>query len=762
MKQLSLFTLFIFMFVMNIHSQVVLTGTVSNEKHNPIIGAQVILSVDGKLCSFATSDISGKYEIKNVDKGKYHLNVSCVGCDAHDEDIDIESSMNKDVALKENAVQLDSVVVTGERPRVTTSTGHIYYLSKKASECGNPYKALQEIPDLISNYITQSVQAVDNKKMLILIDGARVNTGLTTIDPKRIESVEISDVVSSKYVKNGVEKILNIHLKSQNVLYTFIQSSIYHYLPIYYSSPNLNVEVGNDKLSAYVNITPTLSHAMESTYKNTTKSLNYTKQTEGWSKSYSSDLSYVAMIKYKPSNKDYFAFYFQGNNTKSHSRSHSSGTYDTTAADSTQSAVDNTFSSDNLSKNKSNNYSYTLFNKHTFNKKISLETYLLASNNYNKMNDRTSQNYPGNTWNSSNEFITKDKDISQYCDFNWELNDKFDFGAGNQTNYSRYSLSESASSNPTFHYKELTEYAYAEINGSIKKFKFMLSMGYEFIWRTSAGIKDHYTRPNINASFSYDMKKAGNVRLSFMQNTGTPQISSLNPYNTSTDSLTRSEGNPHLKPQQTYGGSFSYSRYAKGLYMGLQSDYTYITDRFEQKGYTDDKGVYVTTYENLGHYSNISFTATLSYRHKNFLAGCNATHYVQYFTNQDAKKAFSTYAYLQETADKWCFLSTINYTNYNYSPISRSRSMKPTGLLMVSYNFTPDIMLALGTYTLFGETRSKRYTYSSGYDSYSSSRSKDVHPFIIFRWTLRKNQNKKMSLDNGIIKGMDGGINLKK
>jgi hypothetical protein len=762
MKKLFLFTMFLFITIMNIHSQSVLTGLVLNEKHSPITGAQVILSVSGKISAFATSDETGKYEIKNIDNGKYHLNVSCIGCDDHDEDIDIEGNMNKDVTLKQNAIELDSVVVTGERPRVTTSTGHIYYLSKAAAECGNPYKALQEIPDLISDYISQSVSATDGKSIMVLIDGMRVNTGIATIDPKRIASVEINDVVSSKYVKDGAEKILNIHLKPQKTLYKFIESTFTLYTPIYYHIPRIKMEVGNDKFSVYFSLDFGHTHDMESTYNSMSKSNNYIKHTEGLTKFYASRVSYVTMLKYKPTAKDYFALYFQGSNTWSHSRSKDTGTYDTNIADSTQTAADNKFSSDDLTKNRSNIYSGTLYNKHTFNNKMDIETYLTGSHNYNKMNEKTNQYYPDKSWNSINEFHTTSNTFSQSTDFSWMLNDKMHFGAGNGTTYRYYSLNEVTGTNPVFHHKQWNEYFYAEISESIKQFRYMFSMGYDFIWRSSAGIKDHYTRPNINASFTYDMKKAGSIYISFLRNSGAPQISQLNPYNTSTDSLTRSVGNPYLKPQQTYGGYLSYSRFHKGLYTSLQGTYNYISDRYEQTGHTDENGIYTTTYENLGHFHSLCLTSINSYRHKFSVIGVNLSHTVYYYPHQNAKKQFSVVAYAQHSAGKWGFTGNISYSNYSFTPISRTRSITPSGTVQVSYNFTPNIMLALGTYAIFGEWHNKTYTYSGGYESYSDNKDRNFHPYITFRWTIRKNQNKKIDLDNGIVKSMENEINLKK
>jgi hypothetical protein len=71
-------------------------------------------------------------------------------------------------------------------------------------------------------------------------------------------------------------------------------------------------------------------------------------------------------------------------------------------------------------------------------------------------------------------------------------------------------------------------------------------------------------------------------------------------------------------------------------------------------------------------------------------------------------------------------------------------------------------MLALSAYAIYGEWHKKTYTYSGGYESYSDNRDRNFHPYITFRWTIRKNQNKKIDLGNGIVKSMENEINLKK
>ena len=44
------------------------------------------------------------------------------------------------------------------------------------------------------------MQTLGGGSPLVLVDGRIINSGITTIDPKDIESVEVIDVVSARYL----------------------------------------------------------------------------------------------------------------------------------------------------------------------------------------------------------------------------------------------------------------------------------------------------------------------------------------------------------------------------------------------------------------------------------------------------------------------------------------------------------------------------------------------------------------------------------
>lgn len=204
-------------------AQYCLLGQVTDETGTSIQGAQLCLYQDGELAGLAQSNAKGEYRIGDVPRGSYQVVASCVGYSSDEDSVVIDRDANLNFILMTKSVELDSVVVMGSSSRAT-SKGHVFYLTKKAKECRNPFVALQEIPLLYSDPVNETVRSADGQSMLILVDGMRVNSGVSPIDPARIKSVEIVDVVSAKYMRQGVKRVVNIKLKDTS-LYTYTQLS---------------------------------------------------------------------------------------------------------------------------------------------------------------------------------------------------------------------------------------------------------------------------------------------------------------------------------------------------------------------------------------------------------------------------------------------------------------------------------------------------------------------------------------------------------
>lgn len=96
--------------------------------------------------------------------------------------------------------------------------------------------------------INQKVTTNAGDPLLVLVDGHLQNSGISPIDPKFIENVEISEVVSARYLKMGVKKIINIRLKKNRPLYAYTDIRTRHDIPLREGFGGANFEFGKKNL----------------------------------------------------------------------------------------------------------------------------------------------------------------------------------------------------------------------------------------------------------------------------------------------------------------------------------------------------------------------------------------------------------------------------------------------------------------------------------------------------------------------------------
>ena len=80
--------------------------------------------------------------------------------------------------------------------------------------------------------------------------------------------------------------------------------------------------------------------------------------------------------------------------------------------------------------------------------------------------------------------------------------------------------------------------------------------------------------------------------------------------------------------------------------------------------------------------------------------------------------------------------------------------------MLVSYQCTPNLSLSVGTNSVIKYSKARTRVIDDGYELHMVDKREVFHPFFLLRWTLRKNVEKKIKLDNGIMKDIQKGINL--
>lgn len=716
--------------------------------------AQVVLAVNDSIHAAGFTNEKGEFAFKNLPLGDYILQISAFGYAPLQENYSINRDIKANFSLVPSEVQLQEVLVTADQSQLVkrTATGEIFYLSKEAKSKGDPFMALKEIPKLRVNDVAQSISMADGSQPLILIDGIAVNSGVAPIDPADIESVEVMDIVTARYAKKGIRNIINIKVKRKTAPYLFFQTATRHDIPLRNGFGVVYSEVGNQKFSIYGRTSINYTYHDDTDIYESQQGENYTKETSKENRKDGNNYFLDLLLKWRPGQKDYLigALYAKKNNYKS--RNHGTGVYTTEAP--------NPFILHSEGRNNSYIATGSLFHQHRFTEDKTLETTLAFNGNGDKNQNELTEDY--NEWLYEDFFKYKSNRKSGSLDINYSWNwDVNSLNIGNSTNYLNDKIDKVSENNPVFHHSRWDQYLYADFNSKIKKLYYMASVGVEGIWTKSAGFSNSYVKPRVSVSGTYTINNNNSFRLGYTLSNEAPPVGQLNPYNTSVDSLVVIKGNPMLLPAQNHvlNGSYTFNKW--GFYFSPSATYTMYTDKIEAFGYSEND-IFIKTYKNLGRSERLAVGGSLNYNiaYKNISgsANVNAFHHVDYFDGLSPKKNFSWGAGLYLDYKKWSFITEMSQSNYTYTPISRIKEVTPYTHFQLTYKFTNLFYISAALSNGIGKSKSDAFTYSEQYNAYSRQ-SRRCYPWILVRYTLRKNLKKKIGI-NKVINSKESGISL--
>lgn len=213
-------------FIWSVSAQTVaITGTVTDETGEPIIGATV-LEKGTKVG--ASTDIDGNFSLKI--SGKNPLLVSYVGMNT--QEVDVTGKSHIDVVMKENSVVLDDVVVIGYgTARKKDLTGSVSSLSSKAIEnvpvvnvaeamsgklAGVNVTTSEGSPDAEINIRVRGGGSITQESTpLYIVDGFPVSS-ISDISPADIQSIDVLKDASSTaiYGSRGANGVVIITTKT--------------------------------------------------------------------------------------------------------------------------------------------------------------------------------------------------------------------------------------------------------------------------------------------------------------------------------------------------------------------------------------------------------------------------------------------------------------------------------------------------------------------------------------------------------------------
>lgn len=720
-------------YISSLHAQISVSGNVRNQEKLPLQGCTVWFTQADSLVGGSTTDKKGDFLLKGLPQGKYICHVSMIGFKKMEYSFSLAGNMHlPQFLLEEDATQLKEVVVTGDKRNIVQNKAGstTFFLSERAKKASNAYEALVEIPKLLVNPISRELSLATGGKPLILINGIKRPSYIEVLDPELIESVEIIDTPSARYLGDeSVTCILNIHLKRVPTP-TYVNGNFFtqHAVTSWHGVSGANLELGNTSSSLYLNAQHFYFDKDKSDIYSDVQSGDILQKFSGKS-TYSANSVYVNLGGDRIfSDKNYAAFAVKYIGNPSDVERDNKGTvgYQSDKRSSEASKYQ-------LTHNKYHQATAYLYYKHTFNKQQSLEvTGNYAYSSSGSVGEQSEQNdfyQYNNLLDFSNDRHYGKLDL----DYTNLINNKYTLNAGSNTSYSATNIDDLKDQFPVYPYGRWQEYLYIgfDNNRSGAKFNYALSLGIDMMFSDADHVKNHYIDFLPAVALAYTFNQKHSLKLTYSRSRFSPSAAQLNPRNTSSDSLLIQQGNPYLTPNLQENFRLSYTLNYKKFYMEPFVNYYYSSDLISAVGTMKDN-IYINTYENFLcanilqtgatfrynlPFGNINLTASYKKRYQKDLAFSGDTWSTNAFGYFYYKKLSLMLNVGYETAS---YGFTEKTEGIPYSNVSFAWTL-PKGwqLKLMSQNF------------LCSNMSSKTWVKDKNYNSYSTQLTSDRSPMFL-------------------------------
>jgi len=210
-------------------SNIIVVGEIlDSETLQPVPYASVsIFTKTNDLINGSISSEQGSFIVEGITPGNYRLLVSCIGFQTLEKELLIGIlNENYDLGklyMKTDQVQLNEVIVTGEREEISSGLDKKSYSMSQniAQSGGSVMDAMKAMPG-VSFDQEGKVILRGSDRVIVLIDGKQSSLtgfgnqkGLDNIPASNIEIIEIINNPSAKYDANGMAGIINIIYKKE-------------------------------------------------------------------------------------------------------------------------------------------------------------------------------------------------------------------------------------------------------------------------------------------------------------------------------------------------------------------------------------------------------------------------------------------------------------------------------------------------------------------------------------------------------------------
>lgn len=522
------------------------------------------------------TDEHGIFSLEKLPLGKMNITFSFMGYQSYTRPLEVVLGKTKIelgiIGLNSDAVQLNSVMVTGEKPNVSLKLDKkVFEVGKDVlSQNGSAHDVLNGVPSVAVSP-TGSVSLRGNSSVLILINGRQ--SGLTQgnaldqIAADQIERIEVITNPSSRYDASGSAGIINIILKKNK------KSGFSGQARFVAGSPNdsrfnPSLNYKSDKINIFSNFSIRSSDYVglyttnQSTVNNGTTSLMNRVQNED--RHDDGKLIYLGADYFIDDHHTITAAFLKN---ATHDNDKTRLLYDYSTANNIQDSILRR-NGKSLEKRDYNQleFNYTQTFKQAA-KKWTIDMqydWWNSDKNWNLMTQRlapTAKVYPGIRTSS----IGNSKDLLIKSDFIQPIDSTAVLEFGVKTEIRKVSsdfLAEEQQEDNWIIYQNIDNHlnynenitgAYAQFSDKIKRFNYMLGLRTELTHISITDIKNTYSDeknygrlfPTVNLSYKFN---ASTLQLNYSKRINRPPLYALYPFNELTDLNAQYIGNPDLNP----------------------------------------------------------------------------------------------------------------------------------------------------------------------------------------------------------------------
>lgn len=602
--------------VINVYAQHHLSGRVmyEEEKTIPLEFANISLyTADSVFMTGTTSDLKGRFQLKNVPSGDYRITASYVGFSPQTISINglIQSTDIGDMYMEKENNQIETVTVTASNVTNKADRRIIFVTDQQKANASNGINLLTtlQLPRLTVNPIMNEVSLPGDENVAFCINGVIVNMqDIRAIQPNEVIRIEYLDNPGVRY--GDADVVINYILKREIAGGSVSLDA----------GNAVTTKFGDDQIAAKFN------------YKKSEFGLNYSiryrNPTKVWGDEertfhFSDGSSLLRFDKGSPGDLSENAHNIHINyNLLENDRYYFNATvrYSFTENDKMRQSqryianhpTDITFvhqGTDTRQHMPSVDLYYSRFlkNKQTILFNV-VGTYIHS--NLNQKYEETKEEF-------NITDIISDVDGKKYSIIGEGVYEKtFEntsrFTAGIKHTQAFANNDYTGTVNSLTKMDQADSYIYAEYSGKKDKFSYIGGIGFSRSWARQKGEDDYtyYTfRPKL--TLQYDFTRSMFVRLKGEIFNTSPSLSNLSAVDQYIDTLQIMRGNPALKPNLNHHINLLYS-WKKGIYgINFQNSYMYSPKPIMETIYREND-LFIRTYENHKNWQKLNSELTLS------------------------------------------------------------------------------------------------------------------------------------------------------